>query len=88
VDPRAGLDDVEKKKFLTLLGLELRPLGRPARSQPLYRLHYPGSSTNASNLLPFRNKQTHQSRLQDSALQEDKQVEGTGEQVAEENICT
>jgi hypothetical protein len=31
VDPRAGLDDVEKKKFLILLGLELRPLGRPAR---------------------------------------------------------
>jgi hypothetical protein len=28
VDPRAGLDDVEK----TLPGLELRPLGRPARS--------------------------------------------------------
>jgi hypothetical protein len=24
VDPRAGLDDVEKRKFLTLLGLELR----------------------------------------------------------------
>jgi hypothetical protein len=24
-----------------LLGLELRPLGRPARSQPLYRLRYP-----------------------------------------------
>jgi hypothetical protein len=33
VDPRADLDDVEKRKFLTLLGLELRPLGRPARSQ-------------------------------------------------------
>jgi hypothetical protein len=32
VDPRAGLDDVEEKKFLTLTGLELRPLGRPARS--------------------------------------------------------
>jgi hypothetical protein len=30
VDPRAGLDDVEKRKFLTLPGLELRPLGRPA----------------------------------------------------------
>jgi hypothetical protein len=45
VDPRAGLDDVEKKKFLTLLGLELRPLGRPARSQSLYRLRYPGFST-------------------------------------------
>jgi hypothetical protein len=26
VDPRAGLDDVEKRKFLTLLGLELRLL--------------------------------------------------------------
>jgi hypothetical protein len=35
VDPRAGLDDVEKRTFLTLL--ELRPLGRPARSQSLYR---------------------------------------------------
>jgi hypothetical protein len=38
VCPRAGLDDVEKKKFLTVPGLELRPLGRPARSQLLYRL--------------------------------------------------
>jgi hypothetical protein len=43
VDPRAGLDDVEKRKFLTLLGLELQPLGRPACSQSLYRLRYPGS---------------------------------------------
>jgi hypothetical protein len=33
VDPRACLDDVEKRKrFLTLPGLELRPLGRPARN--------------------------------------------------------
>jgi hypothetical protein len=32
VGPRAGLNDVEKRKFLTLLGLELRSLGRPARS--------------------------------------------------------
>jgi hypothetical protein len=32
VDPRAGLEDVEKIKFLTLSGLELRHLGRPARS--------------------------------------------------------
>jgi hypothetical protein len=31
------------RKFLTLLGLELRPLGLPARSQSLYRLSYPGS---------------------------------------------
>jgi hypothetical protein len=42
VDPRASLDDVEKRKFLTLPGLELRPLGRPARSQLL--LSYPGST--------------------------------------------
>jgi hypothetical protein len=33
---RAGLGDVEKRKFLTLPGLELRPLRRPARSQALY----------------------------------------------------
>jgi hypothetical protein len=32
VDPRAGLDDMEKWKFLTLQGLGLRPLGRPALS--------------------------------------------------------
>jgi hypothetical protein len=38
VDPRASLDDVQKRKFLTLPELELRPLGRPARSQSLYRL--------------------------------------------------
>jgi hypothetical protein len=31
VDLRADLDDLEKRKFLTLPGLELRPLGRPAR---------------------------------------------------------
>jgi hypothetical protein len=41
VGPRAGLDDVEKRKFFTLPGLELRSLGRPARSQSLYRLRYP-----------------------------------------------
>jgi hypothetical protein len=41
VDPRA--DDVEKRKFLTLPGLELRPLRRPGRSQSLYGLRFPGS---------------------------------------------
>jgi hypothetical protein len=45
VGPRAGLDKVEKRKFLTLPGLELQPLGRPARSQSLYRLRYPASPT-------------------------------------------
>jgi hypothetical protein len=43
VNPTAGLDDFEKRKFLTLPGLELRPHNRPARSQSLYRLRYPGS---------------------------------------------
>jgi hypothetical protein len=43
VNPRDDVDDLEKRKFLTLPALELRPLSRPARSQSLYRLHYPGS---------------------------------------------
>jgi hypothetical protein len=43
MDFRAGLADVENRKFLTLQGLELRPVRRPARSQSLYRLRYPGS---------------------------------------------
>jgi hypothetical protein len=44
VDPWAGLENVQKITFLTLLGLELRPLGRPACSQLLYRLRYSGST--------------------------------------------
>jgi hypothetical protein len=48
VGPRAGVDDVEKRKFLTLPGLELRPIGRLARSQSLYRLRYPGSFIDGS----------------------------------------
>jgi hypothetical protein len=42
VGPRASLDYVEKLKFLLPPGLELRHLGRPAHSQSLYRLGYPG----------------------------------------------
>jgi hypothetical protein len=30
VGPRAGMDDVEKRKFLTLAELELQPIGHPA----------------------------------------------------------
>jgi hypothetical protein len=41
MDPRVGLDDVEKRKFLTLPELELRPLGRPVRSLSLYQVRYP-----------------------------------------------
>jgi hypothetical protein len=50
VDPRAGLDDVEKRKFLTLQGPEFRPFCRPARSQSLYRLSYPGSQLTGKRL--------------------------------------
>jgi hypothetical protein len=41
--PRAGLDEVERRKILPLPGLEIRPLGRSARSQSLSRLRYHGS---------------------------------------------
>jgi hypothetical protein len=41
VDPKAGLNDVEKIKFCTLPELELRPLGRPTSSQSLYLQSYP-----------------------------------------------
>jgi hypothetical protein len=44
VGPSAGLEDVEKRKFLFLPGLKFQHLGGPARSQSLYRLRYPGSS--------------------------------------------
>jgi hypothetical protein len=38
VGSRTGLDDMEKRIFLSLRGLEIRPLGRLARSQSLSRL--------------------------------------------------
>jgi hypothetical protein len=41
--PRTGLQDVEKRKTSPPPGLELRPLGRPARNQSPYQLCYPGS---------------------------------------------
>jgi hypothetical protein len=54
VDPRAGMDDVERRKLLPLPELELRSIGRSARSQLLYRLRYPGShSENIVTYLGF-----------------------------------
>jgi hypothetical protein len=38
VGPRAGVDGMERCKFLILSGLELQPLRRRVRSQSLYRL--------------------------------------------------
>jgi hypothetical protein len=43
VGPRTDLDDVESRKIISLPGIELRPLGIPAHSQSLYRLHNPGT---------------------------------------------
>jgi hypothetical protein len=40
MDPRTGLGDEERREILPPPGLELRSLGRPARSQSLYRLSY------------------------------------------------
>jgi hypothetical protein len=61
--PRASLDEVEKRQFLTLVGLELRSIGRPARCKSLYRLRYPSScaggyttlNTEVCNLTTYRN---------------------------------
>jgi hypothetical protein len=41
-----------EKKFLTLQSHELRLLGRPARSQSLYRLRYPGSKWHTYSYKP------------------------------------
>jgi hypothetical protein len=43
VDPGTSMDCRERRKILPLQVFELRPVGRPARSQSLYRLRYPGS---------------------------------------------
>jgi hypothetical protein len=47
-DPWAVLDDVKRRKFLALPGLELRPLGRSARSQSLSRLLQPDNRVQKS----------------------------------------
>jgi hypothetical protein len=41
VGRRAGLDDVEKGKFMIIPGFEHRPFDRPARRQSLCRLPLP-----------------------------------------------
>jgi hypothetical protein len=43
VGPRDDLDEMEKWKFLSSPGFEIRLLGSPASSQSLYLLNYPGS---------------------------------------------
>jgi hypothetical protein len=41
MDPIGGLDAAEIRKFSTLPGLDLQPLGCPSRSQSLSRLRCP-----------------------------------------------
>jgi hypothetical protein len=53
-----------EEKILDPTGTQLRPLHRPARSQSLYRLSYPGSSKEFSiyeynNINPKRNGKKH-----------------------------
>jgi hypothetical protein len=38
--PKAGLEKVERRKFVTLPALELRSFGHPSHIQSLYRLRY------------------------------------------------
>jgi hypothetical protein len=40
---RFNLNVLEKEKILNLTEPELRPLGRPARTQSLYQQRYPSS---------------------------------------------
>jgi hypothetical protein len=49
MDPRTGMDNVERRKSLSLPRLELRPIDRPPRSQSLYRLRYPVSPLSLQN---------------------------------------
>jgi hypothetical protein len=54
----AGLNDMDKLKFLPPPGLELRPFGRPTRSQSLYRLRYPTSLHKVDIYLQFKSENT------------------------------
>jgi hypothetical protein len=53
--PLASLDDVHKRKFLTLPGLKLWPLGCQAHSQSLYQLCYPGHALFNNNIQKYVN---------------------------------
>jgi hypothetical protein len=50
LNPRAGMDDVEKRTLLPYLDSNSDPTpGRPVRSQSLYRLRYPGFAPSGNN---------------------------------------
>jgi hypothetical protein len=70
VDLTADLDDLEKRKFLTLPELELRPLSRPARSYSLYRLHHPGSSPTLYGMYLNNGPQTNSVYADDTCVRD------------------
>jgi hypothetical protein len=49
-----SLDDIEKRNFLSLPGLELLSVGHPARIQSLYRLRYYRSTEKYNELIGNR----------------------------------
>jgi hypothetical protein len=61
---------------MTLPRLELRPLCRPARSQSLYRLRYPGSPewyrTSDTLFLPAGTEETHEMSQSGFAMSQSK----------------
>jgi hypothetical protein len=71
VGPRAGLDTVQRRKFLLLPGLEFRTLRGPARSQ------YSGSSVTGLSLVRLVGKV--QAKLPDSPWTRRCWFIGTGE---------
>jgi hypothetical protein len=53
VGPIVGLYDMERRKILPLLELELRLLGPASRNKSLYRLRFPGSILFTKQLLKY-----------------------------------
>jgi hypothetical protein len=51
VGPSAGVDYIEKQKFMALLGLEPQPFSHPTCRELLYRLHYHSSKIPDSRVI-------------------------------------
>jgi hypothetical protein len=54
VGSRTGLDNLERRKILPLLGLNLPPLSLPAHSQLLYPLHYPSFTQQTTLIIAIK----------------------------------
>jgi hypothetical protein len=78
VGPRTGLDDVGKRKISPLPLLKLVHFSRPARSQSLYLLSYPGSWY---NVITFMKMNLVKVRLFQCVLAVNEDMYATGETV-------